>query len=350
MVILLKIAADLGGTNLRVGLFEVIKGELNLVRKKETEIEVDKGVAHSKKKFISTINDMFELAREEYSTEEDIDLGLCLAGPFKNGIYNPTNLRWGPTNISELVRRGFRDVPGVSGVGRIVARNDLETIGVYVANYGKGKGKSHVLVVAPGTGLGTALLIDGMPYEGNPKGGVSVEGGWITYKGETPEEVRFMEAELKKVEQREEKKRLRGLEEWVSGRGIVRCYKFVDGASRDLAGTRIEESRYDPAAISKEALDGDRGCIEAFELFSKHLAYGGLAPMSTLLNPEVIVLTGNIVQRNWRLMKNVVKRVYEANVLPENRSIPIVVDYEKNAGLKGAVILVTDQRYRKFAA
>ena len=109
----------------------------------------------------------------------------------------------GPNKYIRAREKRFRDVPGVSGVGRIVARNDLETIGVYVANYGKGKGKSHVLVVAPGTGLGTALLIDGMPYEGNPKGGVSVEGGWITYKGETPEEVRFMEAELKKVEQRD---------------------------------------------------------------------------------------------------------------------------------------------------
>ena len=345
MVVLLKIAADLGGTNLRVGLFEIVDGELRLRKKKETEIEVDKGVTHSKQRFISTINDMFEYARERYSTRGKIDLGLCLAGPLKNGIYNPTNLEWGSTDIEDLVRNGFNGVPGVSGVGRFVARNDLETIGIYVANKGKGKGKSHVLVVAPGTGLGTGLLIDGIPYEGNPRGGVSVEGGWITYKGETPEEVEFMDSEIRKVERREGKKRLYGLEEWVSGRGITRAYMFLGGASRDSAGARIEESGYAPEVISEEALNGDEGCIKVFELFGKHLAYGGLAPMSTLLNPEIIVLTGNIVQRNWRLMRDVVNAVYKANVLPENRNIPIVVDYERNAGIKGAAILVTDRRY-----
>lgn len=196
-------------------------------------------------------------------SERAVVTAACIgvAGPVIDGAAKLTNLAW--TIDARVLSHKLDDVP-------VSLINDLQAtaLGMLVlppsafAVLQAGRPASHgtIAVIAPGTGLGHAILVsDGERYRALP-----TEAGHIDFAPSTDEEIELL-------------RHLRGLyghvsyERVLSGVGFGDVYDFVRGQSgvAEPAWLTAELAADDRnAAISRIALEGrDPACVRTLELF-----------------------------------------------------------------------------------
>jgi glucokinase len=123
---------------------------------------------------------------------------------------------------------------------------------------GAARGKSDVIVLILGTGIGAGILSGGALVRGAHE--LSGCAGWMVVSDET----------------NEMSSRIGALESLAAGPAIER------GARADSA-----------LEVAQRARAGDRGAIDAFKSAARHLARA-VANLVSLFDPEVIVLTGGL--------------------------------------------------------
>ena len=146
----MKIAIDLGGTNMRVGLVDgaaVVDTVIEPCPAKEAE-EV---ITNQLKRQIAL------LMREEVS---GIGVGVpSVVDSNKGVVYNVANISaWKEVHLKAILEKEF-GVP-------VAVNNDANCFALGVWRYGEGQGTSDMVGLTMGTGVGSGIIIGGKLYNG----------------------------------------------------------------------------------------------------------------------------------------------------------------------------------------
>jgi glucokinase len=236
------LAADIGGTNSRVALFE--PGG-------HTPIAVETYRSHAWSGADELLRDF--LARHPASLTAAC---IAVAGPVQDGKSRPVNLSWG---LDERRLALALDVPTVALVNDLEANAHgiavLEPAELAVVNAGEPEAVGNRAVVSAGTGLGEA----GLWWDGSRHRAVAGEGGHADFAPRTELEVelyRYLAADYGRV----------SYERVCSGGGIVNIYRFL--RDRRRGSKSVDASAPSPAAISADAAANPSGIsAQAVDLF-----------------------------------------------------------------------------------
>lgn len=140
---------------------------------------------------------------------------------------------------------------------------------------GAGRGKSDVIVLMVGTGIGAGILSGGRILRGAHE--LSGCAGWLTVtRDEVPRRATIGE-----------------LESLVAGPGIAIAAQKRLRKAESSSLSRYEVSQVTAHEVAAAAREGDPLALDVFETAGLLLGYG-IANMVSLLDPQVVVLGGGI--------------------------------------------------------
>jgi glucokinase len=244
------LAADIGGTKVNLGIFELQDGRLKLV----TE-----GSRPSRK--YARLQELVKEFLEGAGAPKIERACFGIAGPVRNGQVQLTNLPW-KVEAAELAEE--------LKIGSVWLINDLEANGhglaeltandLHVLNQGDLDARGNAAIISAGTGLGEA----GMFWDGQRHHTFACEGGHSDFAPQTKLDAelfgwlhdRFLHVSWEKV---------------LSGPGLYNIYEFLRETKRGEEPASLAQAitKADPAAvISEAAVNGtSTRCAMALELF-----------------------------------------------------------------------------------
>jgi glucokinase len=243
------LAGDIGGTKTNLGLF--VRGKRRPLLK-VIETYASQGTLK------------FEHIIERFLERHGVSItSACfgIAGPVVNGRCKTTNLPWdvSEARIKGLFRwesvRLINDLAATAQGIPLLNRREL----VYLNKARPRKGQSLGLI-APGTGLGTALLI----YDEGRCISVSSEGGHADFSPNNEDEVKLWQYLHKRLGHV-------SIERVLSGPGLLNIYSWIkdSGRYKEPAWLARKIKDMDPARVITEAAINDKNplCIEALNMF-----------------------------------------------------------------------------------
>jgi glucokinase len=245
----MALAGDVGGTHTRLGLFTA--------GGRRPRLQTEETFSSEKAQGPEEIIDRF-LKQRDHTIET---VCLAIAGPVEQNRVKTTNLPW-EVDANEIKDR--------FGFGRVHLMNDvaatiravplLDPDEVFVLNRGKDLQKGTVGLVAPGTGLGQALMV----WAGGRVVALPTEGGHADFAPTNEEEIdlwRYFHERFGHV----------SIERVVSGPGLANLYAWLKRKSgyEEPAWLSHDLGTGDPPrVIADAALNGrDRLCVDTLDLF-----------------------------------------------------------------------------------
>ena len=322
------LAGDIGGTKTELGLFVMgrKRPSLKIVRTFST----------------NNYSDFDEIVRQFLDIHPGYIAGACfgIAGPVINGRCKMTNLPW--TIFETLLKKRFkwqsvRIVNDLVAMARAIpVLNNQE---LYSLNGLRIRRGHNIGLVAPGTGLGEALLL---ADKGGKYSYISTEGGHCDFPSRDERDVGLW---------RHVRKRYGHVsaERIVSGPGIVNIYKWLksSGKHKEPPWLKMLLKKNDPAkVISETALAGKSTiCVESIDTFIS--AFGSIAGNLVLtgMTRGGLFLGGGIVPKILPRMK---KGIFMESFTDKGRfrkfmeSIPVKVILHKRPALLGAACFAFD--------
>jgi glucokinase len=260
---------------------------------------------------------------------------LGIAGPVIDGRCKATNLPWEVSETSLAESFGWSSVNLINDLVALTHSIPwLEEGEVLSLNQAKPRSGGPIALLAPGTGLGQALLID---QEGHYRP-VASEGGHVDFAPRDDAEIelwRYLHRQFGHV----------SLERVLSGPGIVNIYTWVKESGRYGESLGLTKSSSGPdlaPAITEAALQGSNPlCVEALNRFVSILgaAAGNLALIA--LTTGGVFLGGGIPPKIAPKLK---ERIFGEAFTDKGRfrnlleSIPVWVILNSEAALVGAAI------------
>ena len=303
---------DIGGTTIKMGLFDATGEVLD-------KWEIETRTSNNGENIIPDISKAVKAKMEEkgIAAEDVIGAGVGVPGPVNDSgiVQGCVNLGWGVVNIS-------KDLGERIGV-KVNAGNDANVAALGEMWKGGGQGYRHLVVATLGTGVGGGIIIDGNILNGF--GGAAGEIGHIH------------------VQDGEEATCGCGnkgcLEQYASATGIVRL------AERKLATTTVKTKLKAGNVTAKDVWDavkdGDLVAQSIAEEFGQYLGKG-LAAITAVTNPEVIVIGGG-VSKAGEVLIEYVQKYYKEYVVPGSRGTKFTLATLGNdAGIFGAAKLVLE--------
>lgn len=284
---------DLGGTNLKLGLFDE---ELNCVfSHRVRSIRGDtEACAHQ----IKEILDM--------APYKPAFIGAGVPGTVfrPSGRVNSGNLRWARVDFGGTLSR-------VTGL-KVWLDNDAQAaLAAETLPGGACCGLKNVVYLTLGTGVGGALLIDGKPWRGGDNAAGEL-GHFVTHAG--------------------------GLRCGCGLRGCFEMYASSGALSRMAGGVRSR-------MVLDQAAEGNRRMQEALDRYARELAIG-LCSLYMIFRPEAIVLGGGLSAGGEILVEYILRHVYSVYNLDAEimRRTLRLASRLNDAGMVGAAALAK----RKF--
>ncbi len=148
----IAIGVDVGGSGIKAAAVDLDSGELASDR-----VRVPTPDPSTPEAVIGTIAELIQLAHEDPDVPNDAPIGI--------GI--PTVVLDGVAKLASNIDQGWIDFPVVEEVSRALGRpvtvlNDADAAGLAEMRFGAGRDRpGTVLVLTLGTGVGSALFIDG---------------------------------------------------------------------------------------------------------------------------------------------------------------------------------------------
>ena len=301
---------DIGGTTIKMGLFDAAGEVLD-------KWEIETRTHNNGENIIPDIAKAVKAKMEEKGivTEDVIGAGVGVPGPVNDSgiVQGCVNLGWGVVNVS-------KDLGERLGM-KVSAGNDANVAALGEMWKGGGQGYRHLVVATLGTGVGGGIIIDGKIVNGFA--GAAGEIGHIH------------------VQDGEEATCGCGnkgcLEQYASATGIVRL------AERKLASTTVKTKLKAGNVTAKDVWDavkdGDLIAQHIADEFGKYLGKG-LAAITAVTNPEVIVIGGG-VSKAGEVLIEYVQKYYKEYVFPGSRETKFALATLGNdAGIFGAAKLV----------
>jgi glucokinase len=208
----------------------------------------------------------------------------------------------------------------------LVVDNDANVAACGEIEYGAARGRRHALLVTLGTGIGGALLLNGELYRGahgfgGEIGHITIQvGGPVCACGERGHWEAIASGSALGRMARELVEQGRGAQMLAAAGGVV----------DQVTGVHVEQA----------ARAGDAGAIGLLSAYADNVALG-LASLANVLDPEVIVIAGGLVELGPLLFdpldESFVRHVEGGVYRPK---IPIVpAELGERAGAVGAAVL-----------
>jgi glucokinase len=147
-------AVDIGGTKIAVGM---VDDTGRVLSKLESPTDAHRGYPHGLERMISMLRETAQYAGVEIS-----GIGIGSTGmvyPFTGTFGDVDFLQgWQGNNPVKDLSRAF-NVP-------VALENDADASALGEAGWGAGKGKSRLIYVTVGTGIGGGIILDGQLYRG----------------------------------------------------------------------------------------------------------------------------------------------------------------------------------------
>ncbi|MFF2908920.1 ROK family protein [Paenibacillus sp. NPDC057934] len=286
---------DIGGTHLRIGLFN--RGTLISVQKRAWE---GNDFEQDTKTFLNLIHECIS----EWGVP-------CACGISFAGILTPDQLEV----ISWPNRPWWKGIPVnvffSSLPSPFAIEDDAASALLGELNYGAGKGKTHLFMATVGTGIGGGMVLEGKLYRGRY--------GWAADLGHMQVSNNYMICSCGK----------RGcLQALASGPAILRQARMLS-PYKDISENQLSNAIYNRETWSNQAV-------------SQAASYLGraLANVVKLIDPEMVIVGGGIVQK-LKLYFDECESAFR-NELGENSELVIVkAALGDDAGLYGAYSLIS---------
>ena len=210
------------------------------------------------------------------------------SGNFITGsMENASNMPWkGHVPLAAMLR----DRLGLS----VALGNDAHVTAVAERAFGAAHGLSNFIVVTISHGgLGSCIFLDGHPHLGAE--GFAGEFGHICIY----EDGRQCSCGHRGC-----------LEEYASARGLVRTVREIIEEGRD--SSLKDKGELTPQLVAIACEQGDEVAIEAFKRTGRILG-GALATYASLVDPEAIILTGDMTAYSKWMMSDL-KETFESNI------------------------------------
>ena len=312
----LIVGVDFGATFIKVGLLD-IKGRM--IKK---SMFSSKGYA-SRDKLIDRI--AIEI-KEILSSQKSrvLGLGMGVPGPvdYKKGIvYNLTNVKgWKKVPLRDILRKK-------TGLP-VFIDNDANAACAGEARWGAAKGYKYIVCVTLGSGVGTAVIINGKIYRG--RGYSAAEMGHICIDRNGPKcncgsngciETFLGNSYIVKDV----------VESLKQGKKSI-LLKLANGKYSDIT----------PKLIDKAAKMGDKFSIDIWKMAGENLGIG-LTGIVNTFNPEIIVIGGGLSKAGKLLFNSVNDTVKQRAMKVFTGDLKIKrARFIEDAGTFGAAALVLD--------
>lgn len=303
---------DIGGTTIKIGLFEQ-GGELLCKWEVKTP-----GREEAEKLYPVIAEAILEKVGELGFEKEDLKaVGMGLPGPIREDGYLPWQVNLGqPASYPGKELEAILHVPCVAG-------NDANVAALGEAKYGAAKGYKNVVMVTLGTGVGGGIIVNGKIVAGNH--GV---GGEIGHFVVNPFETEKCNCGNKGC-----------LEQYSSATGIVRNAKKIlaTGRASVLQGVEFTGAK----TVNDAAIAGDSVALEALDVFGRYL---GMAISHLILttDPDRVVLGGGVSRSGEIVLNPVLRYVDDFTHIAEKKADIVLASLGNDGGIFGARALAED--------
>jgi glucokinase len=310
---------DLGGTNIKVGLFA---DDMRLLDQSSCRTEVEKGF----QRVIGQMADAVRLLceRSGVTPGELRAVGIGCPGPVDTEaglvVVAPNFPGWRDLPVRDALRRSLGGVP-------TVLENDANVAAYGEFRAGVGRDCRSLAMITLGTGIGCGIIIDGRIHRGatdtaGELGHVTVHwGGRPCGCGR------------------------RGcLEPYASATGTVRRFReaLASGRSSSVTGNGLTAEEVTAKDIFEAAAYGDALAWETVDETVRYLAIG-CDVMVNLVDPDMIVLTGGMTAAGDLLMRPLEKYAREMFFpRPKARTRLALTALGGDAGIIGAAFCAQD--------
>lgn len=310
-----SIGIDLGGTKILIGLVEKESGKVVSHIKKKTKKE--KGPENIVRKMVEGVEELLEESGKSFTEISSIGIGSAGQIDRKNGIIiGAPNLDCYNLNLKEILQNKF-NIPVFVG-------NDVEVATIGEQKFGAGKGCADFVCVFVGTGIGSAIVKNGHIIYGAT--GTAGELGHIIVD-------------------------LNGRPCACGAHGCLEAY-----ASRSAIETRIEgalkkgrksciseyleEGKAITSSMIRKSIEREDELVTQCVSEASEYLSGGLTSVINLINPELIILGGGLIEAVDYFYKQTIKKAKSKSLpVPAEKirfSKTILGDY---SGVIGAVLL-----------
>jgi glucokinase len=298
------ISIDLGGTNLKIGLFD--QG-CNLKYKKVLSTKSFK----QKASLIKAIADAIRgIIKDKNLKHADIQgIGLGLPGPIdvEKGIVHffPNIPGWKEVRLKDILQKRLR-LP-------VHLDNDANLMALAEFYCGAAKKAKNAVCITLGTGVGGGIIIDGRLYRGST----------------------FNAGEIGHIPINEVGPRCN-----CSGRACLEAYV---GNTRILKKARqIFRRNISLEEVSALAKRNNRSAIKIWQDAGRRLGIA-LSGVVNLLNPDVIVIGGGVAAAGEVLFRNISLTIKQRAMRVQAKHVQVVsAKLGSDAGLIGAALLVRE--------
>ena len=313
------IGVDIGGTKIAAGIVSGDGEMLSVGRRTTPKRDADA--------VVEVISELVgSLVRG--SDEEIAGVGLGVAGfvdATQSVVLTAPNLGWSAEPIQAKLEQSL-SLP-------VVVENDANAAAWGEFRFGAGEARTDMIMVTVGTGVGGGIVMRDRLLRGH--NGVAAEFGHLVM---VPDGRQCGCG------------RLGCWEQYASGSSLVRYAREL--ASEDRAEAQLMLSLGDGTPegiqglhVTEAAMQGDPVALEAFEQLGMWLGRG-MADVAALLDPEVFVIGGGVVESGDLVMRPTKDSFAESLVAREVRPLtPIVPAVLGNAaGIVGAADLARPER------
>lgn len=301
---------DIGGTTVKLGLFEQEQG---LLEKWEIKTRTENHGSQILPDVADSI--LAKMAEKNITKDQVLGAGVGVPGPVTSSgeVLKCVNLGWDVFNIADTLEN-------LLGM-KVVAGNDATVATLGEMYKGGGMGYQNVVMITLGTGVGGGIVIDG-----NIIYGTTGSAGEIGHFHVNEEETDSCNCGNQGC-----------LEQYASATGIVRmAKKALASSSQDSTLRNIELTAKD---IFDAARNGDALASSLVDTYNKYLGTA-LANVAGVVNPEVFVIGGG-VSRAGDIILDGVKKYYQKYAFHSCRNAKFAIAKLGNdAGIYGACKLI----------
>lgn len=307
------IGVDVGGTTVKIGLFEVT-GEL--LKKWEVPTRTEE---QGKYILSDAAASILEVLKQEGISLDDIEgAGIGVPGPVKRDGY-----------VEVCVNLGWRDRYPAKELGKLLGGipvqcgNDANVAALGEMWKGGGEGYTDIVMVTLGTGVGGGVILNEKILSG--KHGLGGEIGHIHVRDEETEHCNCG---------------ARGcLEQVASATGIAREAKRKMAASDMDSTLRKTGDQITAKDVLDAAKAGDALALEVMDTVGHYLGVV-LAQLALTVDPDIFVIGGGVSKAGLFLIDMIEKHYKQYMAISEDHAVIGLAKLGNDAGIYGAARMV----------